>query len=248
MPFPIPQELGDLAQFLARPNKAELVGQTFVSSIELAGKHFRFVCPTTSTFTIGSFLGRDQIHVTQHNFKENTAMNSISPSSAAALSNLITVSEKGDVPMTTSLNVAEIFGKMHKNVLQAIENLGCSKEFKDANFQPCAYETKSGFGYRKFPMYRLTRNGFVLLVMGFTGAKALQFKLWYIAEFNRMEAVLRDLQRNALISGYSNPVEAARAWADQFEKRQALEAWSVASAKSIEAEQCLMKVGSSLEE
>lgn len=175
-------------------------------------------------------------------------MNSISPSSAAALSSLINVNAESSVPMTTSLKVAEIFGKMHKNVLQAIENLGCSKEFKDANFQPCVYETKSGFGYRKFPMYRLTRNGFVLLVMGFTGAKAIQFKLWYIAEFNRMEAVLRDLQRNALISGYNNPVEAARAWADQFEKRQALEAGNAASAKSIEAEQGLIKVGSSLED
>jgi Rha family phage regulatory protein len=124
-------------------------------------------------------------------------MNSISPSSAAALSNLINVSEKGDVPMTTSLKVAEIFGKMHKNVLQAIDNLDCSKEFKERNFQPCVYEAKSGFGYRKFRMYRLTRDGFVLLTMGFTGTKAAQFKQWYIAEFNRMEAALRDRQSKA---------------------------------------------------
>ncbi len=123
-------------------------------------------------------------------------MNSISPSSAAALSNLINVSEKGDVPMTTSLKVAEIFGKMHKNVLQAIDNLDCSKEFKERNFQPCVYEAKSGFGYRKFRMYRLTRDGFVLLTMGFTGAKAAQFKQWYIAEFNRMEQQLRKMRQH----------------------------------------------------
>jgi phage regulator Rha-like protein len=60
-------------------------------------------------------------------------MNSISPSSAAALSNLVNVNVKGDVPMTTSLKVAEIYGKMHKNVLQAIENLDCSAEFKERN-------------------------------------------------------------------------------------------------------------------
>lgn len=172
-------------------------------------------------------------------------MNSISPSSAAALSNLINVSEKGDVPMTTSLKVAEIFGKMHKNVLQAIDNLDCSKEFKERNFQPCVYEAKSGFGYRKFRMYRLTRDGFVLLTMGFTGTKAAQFKQWYIAEFNRMEAALRDRQSKALISGYSNAAEAVRAWADQYERRQALEAGSVASAKSIAAEQVLMRTDSS---
>lgn len=123
-------------------------------------------------------------------------MNSISPSSADALSNLINVSEKDDVPMTTSLKVAEIFGKMHKNVLQVIDNLDCSKEFKDANFQPCVYEAKSGFGYRKFRMYRLTRDGFVLLTMGFTGAKAAQFKQWCIAEFNRMEQYISNMRQH----------------------------------------------------
>jgi phage regulator Rha-like protein len=68
-------------------------------------------------------------------------------------------------------------------------------------------------------MYRLTRDGFVFLTMGFTGAKAAQFKQWYIEEFNRMEAALRD--RHARVG--SNPLEAVRAWIEQYEKRQALE-------------------------
>lgn len=148
-------------------------------------------------------------------------MNSISPSSAAALSRLINVNEKSSVPMTTSLKVAEIFGKMHKNVLQAIENLGCSKEFKDANFQPCVYETKSGFGYRKFPMYRLTRNGFVLLTMGFTGAKAVQFKLWYIAEFNRMEQYIRNMRQHGEPQTLTEALELA---IKQAKEKEALEA------------------------
>ena len=53
MPFPIPQELAGYALFLARPDKAEPVGQTFVRFIELSGKHFGFVCPTTGEFKIG---------------------------------------------------------------------------------------------------------------------------------------------------------------------------------------------------
>lgn len=146
-------------------------------------------------------------------------MNSISPRSAAALSSLINVSEKSNVPMTTSRNVAEIYGKMHKNVLQAIDNLECSTEFKERNFQPCVYKTKSGFGYRQFPMYRMTRDGFIFLTMGFNGAKAAQFKQWYISEFNRMEAALRD--RHARTE--SSPLEAVRAWIELYEKSQAIE-------------------------
>jgi phage regulator Rha-like protein len=72
-------------------------------------------------------------------------------------------------------------------------------------------------------MFLMDRDGFSLLVMGFTGNKALAWKLKYIEAFNRMEAELMKRQANVL-PDFANPVEAARAWADQVEQKMALEA------------------------
>ncbi|OSK93953.1 Rha family phage regulatory protein, partial [Escherichia coli] len=89
--------------------------------------------------------------------------------------------------VTTSVAVAEFFRKMHKNVIQKIETLECSPEFNQLNFKPVTYTDAKG---EKRPMYQITKNGFVFLVMGFTGKKAAAFKEAYIAEFDRMEAEL----------------------------------------------------------
>ncbi|GAB7808118.1 Rha family phage regulatory protein [Escherichia coli] len=90
--------------------------------------------------------------------------------------------------VTTSVAVAKFFRKLHKNVIQKIEALECSSEFTELNFKPSEYTDSTG---RKLPMYQITKNGFVFLVMGFTGKKAAAFKEAYIAEFDRMEAELR---------------------------------------------------------
>lgn len=89
--------------------------------------------------------------------------------------------------VTTSMNVAEVFGKQHKNVLQDIRNLDCSEEFTRLNFQPSEYTDSTG---RKLPMYTITRDGFTFLVMGYRGKKAAKFKEEYIKAFNRMEKEL----------------------------------------------------------
>ena len=130
-----------------------------------------------------------------------------------------------DAPMTTSLKVADVFGKMHKDVLKAIEALDCSEEFRERNFALSSYNIVEN--RRRYPMYLMTRDGFTFLAMGFTGARAAEFKEKYISEFNRMEAFIRQHQMVA-IPNFNNPVEAARAWADQMEKRQALEAETAA--------------------
>ena len=93
-------------------------------------------------------------------------------------------------PVTTSLLVADKFGKEHKNVLSAIREI-CSQlpesEHK-LNFQPMFIPIKIGNGAtRNNPYYIMTRDGFSLLVMGFTGTAALKFKLEFIAAFNEME-------------------------------------------------------------
>ncbi|ECC9278897.1 transcriptional regulator [Salmonella enterica subsp. enterica] len=90
--------------------------------------------------------------------------------------------------VTTSVAIAEFFRKMHKDVLKKIDNLECSAEFSERNFAPAEYTDEQG---KKRPAYKITKNGFVFLVMGFTGKKAAAFKEAYIAEFDRMESELR---------------------------------------------------------
>lgn len=93
---------------------------------------------------------------------------------------------------TTSLIVAEAFEKEHKDVLKAISNLECSKEFHERNFAPMVYEAEIGSGAkREFPAYRLTRDGFAFLAMGFTGKKAAAWKEKFLEAFNAMEKALR---------------------------------------------------------
>lgn len=97
-----------------------------------------------------------------------------------------------DKPVTDSLTVAEVFGKRHDNVLKDIRELGCSAEFRLLNFEESYYINQQG---RQMPKYIMTEQGFTLLVMGYTGPKAMEFKEMYIAEFHRMR---EELQRQKL--------------------------------------------------
>lgn len=91
--------------------------------------------------------------------------------------------------ITTSLDVADYFCKLHKDVLKKIKTLECSTEFTKRNFSLCFKNNKLQ-NQKPQPYYEMTKDGFVFLVMGFTGKKAAQFKEAYIAEFNRMESKL----------------------------------------------------------
>lgn len=88
----------------------------------------------------------------------------------------------------TSLDVAETFGKEHKNVLRDVRELGCSEEFNRLNFEPISYTDTMN---RKQDAIVMTRDGFTLLVMGYTGDLAMKFKEAYVRQFNAMEAVLQ---------------------------------------------------------
>jgi Rha family phage regulatory protein len=90
---------------------------------------------------------------------------------------------------TTSTQVAQHFGKAHSKVMRDIRNLldGMPEKHK-ANFGLMQVDVEIGNGAtRKDPAYRMTRDGFTLLAMGFTGKEALQWKLAYIDTFNKME-------------------------------------------------------------
>ena len=83
---------------------------------------------------------------------------------------LVTV--ENNQAVTTSLKVAEVFGKTHFHVLQSIRSLECSKEFQESNFGFSFYLRKlPNNATKKEPMYYLTRDGFTFLAMGFTGKK-----------------------------------------------------------------------------
>lgn len=92
-----------------------------------------------------------------------------------------------DEVFATSLQIAEVFEKRHDLVLRAIDNLP-NDDFKNSNFKFDTYFDKKGEQRR---MFSLTRDGFSLLVMGFTGEKAYQWKIEFIKAFNMMEAELK---------------------------------------------------------
>lgn len=100
-----------------------------------------------------------------------------------------------DTARVDSLFVAELFEKNHKEVLRDIRKitdplLGLSEEFRQRNFAPSSYRNQQN---KKQPCYYLTRDGFTMLVMGYTGQKAMQFKELYIKRFNEMESMIKSL-------------------------------------------------------
>ena len=115
-------------------------------------------------------------------------MSQLQTSPLVSLSPLVSCFE--GTPATTSLKVAESFSKRHCEVLRSIENLkaNCPADFNERNFASVDYVDSKG---EKRPMYILPRDGFTLLVMGYTGKKAMEFKLKYIEAFNAMEEELR---------------------------------------------------------
>lgn len=106
--------------------------------------------------------------------------------------NEIVFRDANDQAVTSSLLVAEKFGKEHKHVLDSIRKLieGCAEISADPMFEETTYVNEQNG--QVYPMFLMNRDGFSLLVMGFNGKKAMQFKLDYINEFNKMEKMIRD--------------------------------------------------------
>ena len=95
-------------------------------------------------------------------------------------------------PATTSLEVAKFFGKRHDNVLRDVDALlsQLPENSLQLNFEETYQEQETPLGVKQARMFILYRDGFMLLVMGYTGKKALAMKLAYIEAFNRMEEEL----------------------------------------------------------
>jgi anti-repressor protein len=99
----------------------------------------------------------------------------------------IILSTQNGEPVASSRQIAESFGKEHKDVLRAIENIKAQNCALTSMFFETTYTAGTGKAY---PMYLMNRDGFTLLAMGFTGKAALEWKLKYIQAFNAMEKKL----------------------------------------------------------
>lgn len=124
---------------------------------------------------------------------------------------------RNDQVLTNSLLVAEKFGKEHKHVLDAIRELiqGCAETSADPMFVETIYVNEQN--RQEYPMFVMNRDGFTLLAMGFTGKKALKFKLDYIAAFNAMERSLKEIKTPQTYT------EALRRLADEVEAKEQIQ-------------------------
>lgn len=102
------------------------------------------------------------------------------------MNNLVIMKDRQAV--TDSLKVAESFDKKHKDVLKAWKNLAAQNCATKKMFVESTYVNRG----KEYPMIYMNRDGFTLLAMGFTGKKALDFKLKYIQAFNKMEQQIRN--------------------------------------------------------
>lgn len=127
---------------------------------------------------------------------------------------LVTV-ENGQV-VVSSLQIAEHFSKNHKDVLRDIREIFVAQNCAAKFFVESTFENRG----KEYPMFLMNRDGFSLLVMGFTGKKALEWKLKYIQAFNAMEEQIKSL----LAPSYqiADPIERAKKWIKEEEQRRQL--------------------------
>ena len=119
--------------------------------------------------------------------------------------------------VVSSKQVAEHFGKEHKHVLESIREILAVEKSATKFFAESTFENRG----KEYPMFLMNRDGFTLLAMGFTGKKALEWKLKYIQAFNAMEKQIKIL----LAPSYqiADPIERAKKWIEEESQRRQLE-------------------------
>lgn len=145
-----------------------------------------------------------------------------------------TVILRNGEPVTTSLEIAQRFGKRHDHVLRDILKISRPKvgerdsdlsQFLEAHISESSYQDIRG---KSYPVYYLTKDGFTLLAMGYTGEQAMLFKIAYINEFNRMKAELEAIKDAALQTVQDKLFERFKHWPTA---RQALQATDTSAAQ-----------------
>jgi len=131
------------------------------------------------------------------------------------MKDIINIKSQNGQAVVSSREVAEHFGKRHDKLMSEIKRMyfnltdeGCAQNGGDPLFMKTEYIHEQN--NQKYPMYLMNRDGFSLLAMGFTGAKALEWKLKYIKAFNQMEASLREVPSIAYLNGCANIINTIR--------------------------------------
>ena len=160
--------------------------------------------------------------------------------------NVVYKTNKG-TPVTDSLKVARVFGRMHKNVIRSIREILTSANLlaNQQTFCETSYRDTQG---KEQPMYLMTREGFCALVMRWNGEKANQFKMAFIELFSRMEQAIRAMQPTtpAIPQTFAEALRLAASQAEQIEAQQKqLEAQApkVLFAKSVETSSSSILIG-----
>jgi Rha family phage regulatory protein len=121
--------------------------------------------------------------------------------------------------VTSSRNIARDFDKKHKHVLDAIDAVkGVAENWADLFYETTYIHEQNKQEYRE---YLMNRDGFTLIVMGFTGKAAMKFKLDYMNAFNRMEQKIQELSKPSYM--IEDPVNRAERWISEQKEKQQLE-------------------------
>ena len=134
------------------------------------------------------------------------------------MENSIVISESNGELVVSSRQVAKNFGKEHKHVLESVRTILAAENSATKFFYESTYDNRG----KEYPEYLMNRDGFSLLVMGFTGSKALEWKVRYIQAFNAMEAKLAMEHQDSYM--IADPIARALKWAEEEKKRRALQA------------------------
>ena len=129
------------------------------------------------------------------------------------MENLITKTEDGKL-VVSSRRVADDFKKRHSDVIEKIQQLIKAEKSVMSMFIKSSYKAGTG---KKYKEYLLTRDGFSLLVMGFNGREALEWKLKYIEAFNTMERKLKEISKPDSYM-IDDPIERAKRWIEEREQ------------------------------
>lgn len=129
------------------------------------------------------------------------------------------VFESNNQVVTNSRNVARDFNKRHSHVLDAIDEIkGVTENSADLFYETTYIHEQNKQEYRQ---YLMNRDGFTLLVMGFTGKAAMKFKIAYMNAFNQMEKQLEELSKPSYM--LNDPIERAKKWIEEQEEVKLLE-------------------------
>jgi Rha family phage regulatory protein len=125
-----------------------------------------------------------------------------------------TISELGVIinnskAVVSSRDIARVFEKEHKNVIRDIRELECSESFRQLNFEPAEYPDVQG---KIRSSYNMTRDGAMLLIMGYTGPIAMQLKEAYIERFNELETALSTVLALKFADMYPNGTPIDMKW------------------------------------